>query len=108
MAVRLFWGTGSYRQQLWTGPVVGGLPTGNMVFDLTVQDATSQFNWFWAGTATGTVNAIQLINAAWTPTAGQNIQFQPLGPNTGPVTISPNTGVVPISVLKDTLAGPIG
>ncbi len=104
----ILWGLGSYRQQLWTGPVVGGLPTGNLVFDLTVQDISSQFNWFWAGTATGTVNAIQLADVAWNPTAGQNIQFQPLGLNTGPVTVSPNVGVVPISVLKDTTSGPVG
>ena len=53
-------------------------------------------------------NAIQLADTAWNPTAGQNIQFQPLGLNTGPVTVSPNTGVVPISVLKDTTGGPVG
>ncbi len=104
----IMWGTGVYRQQLWTGPVVNGFPSGNMVFDLPTQDISSQFNLTWGGLATGTVNAIQLLLGNWNPVSGFNIQFIPVGNNTGAVTVSPNTGVTPIQVVKDTVSGPIG
>ncbi len=104
----IMWGTGVFRQQLWSGPVVNGFPTGDLIFDLPTQDISSQFNLTWGGLATGTVNSIQLLLGNWNPVSGFNIQFLPIGNNTGPVTISPNTGVTPITVVKDTISGPIG
>src|SRR5215831_10093097 len=101
------YGVGTYRQQLWTGPVVGGLPSGNMVFDLLTADTSAGNSWFWAGTATGTVNAIQLNDVGFTTAAGQNIQFQPSGQNSGPVTITPYVGASPIPVVVDSNTGPV-
>jgi len=102
----IIYGVGSYRQQLWTGPVVGGRVSGNMIFDLLTADTSAGNSWFWAGTATGTINAIVLNDVGFTPTAGQNIQFQPSGQNSGPATITPYPGASPIPVVVDSAAGP--
>jgi hypothetical protein len=103
----VIYGVGSYRQQLWTGPVVNGMASGNMVFDLLTADTSAGNSWFWAGTAGGTVNGIVLNDVGFTPTAGQNIQFQPSGPNGGPVTITPYQNGPVIPVVVDTNTGPV-
>lgn len=104
----IIWGVGTYRQQLYTGPVVGGLTTGTLIFDLnTVSLPGTGSSWYWAGQASGTANAIQLTDAGWSPVSGSNIQFVPVASNTGPVTLSPNTGVTPINVYVDSSAGPV-
>ena len=105
----IIYGVGSYRQQLFTGPVVGGLTTGNLVFDLTTTDTSAYNSWFYAGSATGTVNSISLADSGFSGASGTNIQFIPIGQNTGPVqiTITGITPTVTASLYKDTSTGPV-
>jgi len=93
----IIYGTGSYRQQVYTGPVVSGLPSGNLLYDVTTAD-TSSFNAvFWAGTAGGTANAITVTDAGFNNTDGSVINFLALGTNTGATTLNVSgAGAVPI------------
>jgi hypothetical protein len=102
----IIYGVGTYRQQLWTGPVVGGLTSGNMVWDLLTTDTSAGNSWYWAGLATGSGNAITLNDTGFTPTSGSNIQFVPSAANTGPVTIKPYPAATAIQVVIDTAGGP--
>lgn len=93
----LIYGTGSYRQQIYTGPVVSGLPTGNLLYDVVTAD-TSSFNAvFWAGLAGGTANAITVVDAGFNNTDGAVINFLALNTNTGSATLNVSgAGAVPI------------
>src|SRR5260221_8078809 len=45
----IIYGTGSYRQQLFDGPVVGSVTTGNLIWDQITTDTSANNNTFWAG-----------------------------------------------------------
>lgn len=91
----IIWGSGSYRQQLYTGPVVGGQPTGNLVFDLTTTVNTN--NVFWAGLAGGTPNVIAVIDPGFSAVDGTVINFLAIATNTSSVTLNPSGyGAYPI------------
>lgn len=97
-------GTGSYRQRLYDGPVVGGVPTGNLIWDRVTTDTSSYNSMFIAGLAGGTPNAITISYPAFTATA-EIVNFTALQANTGPTTLNPGSGAIP--VVKDTAAGPV-
>jgi hypothetical protein len=100
------YGVGSYRQQLYDGPVVGGVTTGNQIFDKLTTD-TSAFNAvFWAGLAAGTPNAITVVDTGFNGTDGSVIQFIPVSSNSGPTTLNPS-GFGAISIVKDTTTGAV-
>lgn len=101
----IIYGVGSYRQQLFTGPVVGGLTTGNLVFDLVTTDTSAFNSTFWAGVAGGTPNVITITDTGFNATDGSVINFTPIASNTGATTINPS-GFGAITVEKDTSAGP--
>lgn len=102
----VIYGVGVYRQQLFDGPVVGGVTTGNLLFDQLTTD-TSAFNAvFWAGINGGTPNVITVVDTGFNATDGTVINFTALATNTGSVTINPS-GFGAISVVKDTAAGPV-
>lgn len=102
----IIYGTGSYRQQVYTGPVVSGLPSGNLLYDVTTAD-TSSFNAvFWAGTSGGTPNAITVADAGFNNTDGSVINFLALNTNTGAATLNVSGGgAIPIRVPGS--AGPV-
>lgn len=102
----IIYGVGSYRQQLWSGPVVNGVTTGNLIFDLTTTDTSAYNETFWAGTASGTPNAITITDTGFSATDGVIINFSPIFTNTGPTTLNPS-GFGNINVVKDTTAGPV-
>lgn len=60
---------------------------------------------FWAGLATGTGNAISIVDTSFALQDGATIQFLAKAVNTGPVTISVSGGT-PIAIVNDTSAGP--
>lgn len=102
----IIYGIGSYRQQLFDGPVVGGATSGNLIWDQTTTD-TSAFNAvFWAGIAGGTPNVITVVDTGFNGTDGSVINFTALATNTGGVTINPS-GFGNVSVVKDTASGPL-
>jgi hypothetical protein len=102
----IIYGTGSYRQQVFDGPVVGGVTTGNLIFDLTTTDTSATNNVFWAALAGGTPNAITVVDAGFNSTDGSVINFTALSTNTGATTLNPS-GVGNIPVLKISSAGPV-
>ncbi len=102
----LIYGTGQYRQQVYDGPVVGGLPTGNLLYDVVTTDTSSYQNVFWAGTSAGTPNAIAVTDAGFNSTDGSVINFVALNSNTGAATLNVSGGgAVPIR--KPSGSGPV-
>lgn len=101
----IIYGTGSYRQQLYSGPVVGGVTTGNLIFDLVTADTSSYQNVFWSGLAGGTPNAITVIDAGFNNTDGSVINFIALAANTSSTTISVSGGTA-IPVKEQSASGP--
>lgn len=102
----IVYGVGSYRQQLFDGPVIGGVTTGNLIFDLTTTDTSAYNSVFWAGTAGGTPNVITIVDTGFNGTDGTVVQFVALATNTGSTTINPS-GFSNILVQKSTTAGPV-
>lgn len=102
----IIYGVGTYRQMLYSGPVVGGVTTGNLIFDLPTTDTSAFNSIFWAGTASGTANAISIVDAGFANQAGSNIQFLAIAENTGATTIAISGGTS-IPIEKDTNAGPV-
>jgi hypothetical protein len=101
----IIYGTGSYRQQLFDGPVVTGVTTGNLIWDQITTDTSASNSVFWAGVAGGTPNAITITDPGFNGTDGTVVNFTANATNTGAATINPS-GFGAISVLKDTSAGP--
>ncbi len=102
----IIYGVGSYRQQLYDGPVVGGLTSGNQIFDLTTTDTSAYNAVFWAGLAGGTPNALTVVDTGFNATDGTVINFSAIATNTSSVTLNPSAyGAIP--VVKDTTAGPV-
>src|ERR1700733_5127711 len=66
----IIYGVGQYRQQLYDGPVVGGVTTGNLIWDQLTTDTSAFNSVFWAGTAlaSGTPNAIQITDVGFNGT----------------------------------------
>lgn len=93
----IIYGTGTYRQQVYTGPVVGGLPSGFLLYDVTTADTSSFQNVFWAGLAGGTPNALTVTDAGFNNTDGSVINFLALQANTGSATLNVSGGgAIPI------------
>lgn len=102
----VIYGVGSYRQQLYDGPVVGGVTTGNLIFDKLTADTSAYNSAFWAGISAGTPNAITITDPGFNNTDGSVINFLALNTNTGASTVVVSSGT-PISVVKDTSTGPV-
>jgi len=102
----IIFGVGSYRQQLYDGPVVGGATSGNLIWDQVTTDTSATNNVFWAGVAGGTPNAITVVDTGFNATDGSVVNFTALATNTGASTLNPS-GFGAISILKDTTAGPV-
>lgn len=100
------YGIGSYRQQLYDGPVVGGSTTGNLIFDKITTDTSAYNAVFWAGLSAGTANVITIVDPGFNGTDGTVINFTAVATNTGSATINPS-GFGAISVVKSTTAGPV-
>lgn len=94
----IVYGSGIYRQILKDS-------LGNTIWD-QLTASTNQNNPYWAGTASGTANAITITDAAFNGTAGQIVQFLPLYTNTGAATAT-ISGLGPYSIVKDTTTGPV-
>lgn len=102
----VIYGVGSYRQQLFDGPVVAGVTTGNLIWDQISTDTSAFNSVFWAGIAGGTPNVITITDTGFNATDGSVVQFVALATNTGSTTINPS-GFSAILVQKSTTAGPI-
>lgn len=102
----VIYGVGSYRQQVFDGPVVSGSTSGNLIFDQITTDTSAYNSVFWAGTSGGTPNVITIVDPGFNGTDGTVVQFIALSTNTGSVTVNPSSFGA-ISVVKDTTAGPI-
>ena len=92
------YGSGSYRQIVKDAG-------GAIIWDRVTAD-TSSSNTSWGGTCGGTANAQTVSAASFTSQDGQVISCIAGVTNTGPLSLNPN-GSGPISVLKDTAAGPV-
>jgi hypothetical protein len=102
----VIYGTGSYRQQIYTGPVVGGVTTGTLLYDVITTDTSAQNAVFWAGTSGGTPNAITVTDAGFNSTDGSVINFIALNTNTASTTLSVSGGGA-IAVKAQSGTGPI-
>jgi hypothetical protein len=102
----IIYGTGSYRQQLFDGPVISSATSGTLIWDLTTTDTSATNNIFWAAVAAGTPNAITVVDAGFNATDGSIINFTANATNTAATTINPSAFGA-ITVLKDTTAGPV-
>lgn len=102
----VIYGIGSYRQQLFDGPVVLGVPTGNLLWDQLTTDTSAYNAVFWAGISGGTPNIITVVDTGFNGTDGTVINFTALSTNTGATTINPSSFGA-ISVVKDTASGPL-
>jgi hypothetical protein len=100
----VIFGVGSYREQLFDGPVVGGIVTGNLIFDLTTTDTSAYNSTFWAATAGGTPNVITVTDTGFNATDGTIINFLALSTNTGATTLNPS-GFGAINIEKATTGG---
>lgn len=100
------YGVGSYRQQLFDGPVVAGATSGNLIFDKLTTDTSAYNSVFWAGIAAGTPNVITIVDTGFNGTDGTVVQFVALATNTGSTTINPS-GFGNILVQKSTTGGPV-
>jgi len=95
----VIYGLGTYRQVLQDS-------LGNTVWDKITTDTSANNNYFWAGTAGGTANAITVTDTGFNGTDGSIIAWIPLATNTGPATVNPSGfGAVPI--VKDTSTGAV-
>jgi hypothetical protein len=88
----IIYGVGTYRQILYDS-------LGNEVWDQPT--SVAPVNPYWAGTATGTANAITITDPSFASVSGQSIQFVLAYTNTGSVTING------VQLLKNTNAGPV-
>lgn len=102
----IIYGVGSYRQQVYTGPVSGGVTTGSLVWDQLTTDTSAYNAVFWAGLAGGTPNVITVTDTGFNGTDGTVINFIAIATNTSSTTINPS-GFGAIPVVKDTTAGPV-
>jgi len=102
----ILFGVGTYRQQLYDGPVVGGVTTGNLIFDLPTTDTSAYNSVFWASLAGGTPNVITIVDTGFNATDGTAINFLALSTNTGATTLNPS-GYGAISIEKQTTGGPV-
>lgn len=93
----IIYGLGSYRQIVKD-------QNGNVVWDQLTSAGNGGTSW--AGTSSGASNAQLLTAPDFAQVNGQYIGFIAGLTNTGPTTIKVN-GLAPISVLKDTLTGPV-
>lgn len=96
----IIYGTGSYRQVVYD-------VAGNLIWDQLTTD-TAVGGLAWGGTSTGTPNAQVIAASSFSQQDGQQISFI-VGDgltNTGPTTVAPGGGAG-ISLLKDTLDGPV-
>src|ERR1039458_1660737 len=100
------YGVGSYRQQLYDGPVVGGNTSGNLIYDKLTTDTSAFNSTFWAALSGGAPNVITLVDPGFNGTDGTIINFTALATNTGSTTINPS-GFGAINVVKSTTAGPV-
>ena len=95
----IVYGAGIYRQILKDS-------LGNTVWDqLTASSSSGGSGIFWAGLATGTGNAISVVDSSFANQDGATIQFLATAANTGPTTIAISGGT-PISIVNDLSAGP--
>lgn len=92
----VMYGTGVYRQIVYDR-------LGNLVWD----QPTTVFapNPVYSGLASGTANAITIIDSAFSGVDGQSITFLASQTNTGATTVNPS-GFGAISVVKNTSSGP--
>lgn len=102
----VIYGVGVYRQQLYDGPVVAGVTTGNLIWDQPTTDTSAFNSVFWAGLSSGTANAITVVDTGFNATDGSVIQFVALNTNTGATTLNPSSYGA-ISIVKDTTGGPV-
>lgn len=93
----IIYGAGIYRQLLKDG-------LGNTVWD-QLTASTSPIGIFWAGLATGTGNAIAIVDSSFALQDGATIQFLAKAANTGPTTIAISGGGA-IAIVNDTSSGP--
>ena len=100
------YGIGSYRQQLYDGPVVGGNTTGTLIFDKITTDTSAFNSTFWAGLSTGTPNVITIVDPGFNGTDGTIVNFTALSTNTGSATLNPS-GFGNVNIVKSTTAGPV-
>ena len=100
----IIYGVGSYRQQVFDGPVVGGVTTGNLIFDLTTTDTSAYNSTFWAGLSGGTPNVLTVVDTGFNATDGTIINFLALSTNTGAATLNPS-GFGAINIQKATTGG---
>lgn len=100
----VIYGVGSYREQLFDGPVVGGVTTGNLIFDLTTTDTSAYNSTFWAGLSGGTPNVLTVVDTGFNATDGTVINFLALSTNTGAATLNPS-GFGAINIQKATTGG---
>src|SRR5690242_4781381 len=61
----IIYGIGTYRQQVFTGPVVLGVTTGTLVWDQLTTDTSAFNSVFWSGIAGGTPNVITIIDTGF-------------------------------------------
>ncbi len=102
----VIYGTGIYRQQIYTGPVVAGVTTGTLLYDVTTTDTSAFNSVFWAGTSGGTPNAITVTDAGFNSTDGSVINFLALNTNTASATLNVSGGG-PIIIKAQSGSGPI-
>jgi hypothetical protein len=102
----IIYGVGVYRQQLYSGPVVLGATSGNLIFDLNTTDTSAYNATFWAGQGAGSPNIITVVDAGFNATDGTVINFTANATNTGPTTLNPS-GFGAINIVKDTTAGSV-
>jgi hypothetical protein len=98
----VIYGTGVYRQVLQDS-------LGNTVWDQITTDVSANNNYFWAGLAGGTPNALTVTDAGFNGTDGSILAFIPLSTNTGAATLNPSNyfGGSPPSIVKDTSTGAV-
>lgn len=102
----IIYGVGQYRQQLFDGPVQGGVTTGNLIWDQLTTDTSAYNSVFWAGIAGGTPNVITITDPGFNGTDGSVVQFVALATNTGSTTLNPS-GFGNVLIQKSTTAGPV-
>lgn len=91
----IIYGSGSYRMVVKDS-------SGNTIYDEVTADTSSTFN-SWAGTSSGSANAITLVTSAFTAGNGQTVTWRNQFTNTGATTITIGSSVY--SLVKDTLSG---
>jgi len=102
----VIYGIGSYRQQVFDGPVVLGATSGNLIFDQITTDTSAYNAVFWGGISGGTPNVITVVDPGFNSTDGSVINFTALATNTGSATITVS-GSGSFNVVKDTASGPV-